>query len=78
MGKLSISTRKALPSKMFAVPSKKTKKNPAGKGAYPIPDVNHARNALARVAQFGTPSQKAQVKAAVRKHFPEIVIRKKK
>lgn len=72
MSKLNSAKRKALPKKEFAIPSKKTAKNPAGKGAYPIPDASHAKNALARVAQFGSPAQKAQVRAAVRKHFPNV------
>lgn len=41
-------------------------------GRYPINDAAHARNALARVAQNGTPAEKAKVKAAVHKHFPGI------
>jgi len=39
---------------------------------YPIPDENHARNALARVAQYGTAAEKAAVQAAVRRKFPKI------
>lgn len=41
-------------------------------GRYPIHDENHARNALARVAQNGTPEEKAKVKAAVHKKYPSI------
>lgn len=78
MSKLTTKTRKSLPKSKFAIPAKKTAKNPSGKGGYPINDVVHARNALARVAQFGTPAQKAQVKAAVKKHFPEIAVGGKK
>ena len=41
---------------------------------YPSPDASHARNALARVAQNGTPTEKRRVRAAVRKKFPSIKI----
>ena len=42
--------------------------------SYPIQDESHARNALARVAQHGTPAQKAKVKAAVRRKYPNIKV----
>lgn len=60
---LSAATRKAMPKTAFAVPSKR---------AYPVPDANHARMALAMVAKNGTPAQKKQVRAAVKKKFPAI------
>lgn len=41
-------------------------------GRYPIHDANHARNALARVSQNGTPEEKAKVRAAVHKKYPGI------
>lgn len=41
-------------------------------GRYPINDANHARNALARVAQHGTPEEKAKVRAAVHRKYPGI------
>lgn len=41
-------------------------------GRYPIHDANHARNALARVSQYGTPEEKKKVKAAVHKKYPDI------
>lgn len=63
MAKLSSKARNKLPKKDFAVPGKK---------AYPIEDKSHARNALARVSEFGSPSQKAEVKAKVHKKFPAI------
>jgi hypothetical protein len=40
---------------------------------YPIQDIEHARNALARVAQFGTPEEKKRVRAAVKKKYPSLV-----
>lgn len=70
MARLSTSARKSLPSKSFALPSTRSKSG--GKGGYPIPDAAHARNALSRVSQFGTPAQKAKVRAAVKKKFPNI------
>lgn len=39
---------------------------------YPIPDVAHGRNALARVAQHGTPAEKAKVRRKVKAKFPSI------
>jgi hypothetical protein len=63
MAELTTKKRKSLPKKDFAVP---------GKRAYPVEDKAHARNALARVAQHGTPSEKKEVKAAVHKKFPGI------
>lgn len=78
MGKLTYGARKALPKSQFALPANKTKGNAAGKGAYPINDENHARNALARVAQNGTPAEQAKVKAAVKRKFPDIGVGGKK
>lgn len=63
MAKLTTKARSALLKKSFAVPSKK---------AYPINNASHARNALARVSQFGSPTEKKQVRAAVKKKFPNI------
>jgi len=60
---LSTKTRKKLGKKSFALPNKRK---------YPIPDKTHARNALARVAQNGTPAEQKKVKAAVKKRFPSI------
>lgn len=68
MAKLSYSHRKKMPKSEFALPSKKE----GGKGGYPIPDKSHARNALARVSQHGSSSEKAKVRAAVHRKFPSI------
>jgi hypothetical protein len=46
----------------FALPGKQ----------YRIDDAAHARNALARVAQNGTPAQQAAVRSAVAKKYPNI------
>lgn len=55
--------RKKLSKRVFALP---------GKRKYPIPDKAHARNALARVAQKGTPAEQKTVRAAVKRRFPSI------
>lgn len=60
MSKLTSAERNKLGSGQFAVPSKR---------AYPIHDVNHARDALARAS--GKPVE-AQVKAAVHKRYPQL------
>lgn len=39
---------------------------------YPIHDLAHARNALARVAQHGTPAEQAAVRRAVHAKYPNI------
>jgi len=63
MAVLTAKARKAIPTSKFALP---------GKRAYPIADASHARNALARVSQYGSPAQKAQVRGKVRKMYPSI------
>lgn len=62
MARLTTARRKALPAKEFAGPH----------GSYPIPDASHARNALARVSQYGTAELKARVRAAVHRKYPSI------
>ena len=62
MAKLTTKARKAIPSKSFALPGRR----------YPIEDPNHARNALARVAQHGTPGEKATVRRKVHAKYPGI------
>jgi len=81
MARLSHSKRKSLPRRSFALPPRRSGKNKTAKGVrgrYPIHDKAHARNALARVAQHGTPSEKARVRAAVRRRYPSIKQRKRK
>jgi hypothetical protein len=58
MARLTYAQRKALPSSSFAIPSERK---------YPIEDAAHARNALARVSQFGSPAEKAKVVPKARK-----------
>ncbi len=68
MALLTTKARKAMPTSSFAAPQKRE----GGKGGYPIPDASHARNALSRVSQFGSPALKAQVRAKVHAKFPGI------
>ncbi len=70
LAELTTKARKRLKTSQFAVPSKRSKSG--GSGGYPVPDASHARNALARVSQFGTPAEKAAVKAKVAAKFPNI------
>lgn len=70
MSKLTSSARKSLPKSDFALPGKRSASG--GKGGYPIPDKNHARNALARVSEFGSSKQKAEVRAKVHAKYPGI------
>jgi uncharacterized coiled-coil protein SlyX len=63
--KLKYAQRKKLPKSAFAIPATRS---------YPIHDEAHARNALARVSQFGTPEEKAQVSAAVHRRYPNIEV----
>lgn len=63
MAKLTPKKRNRLKSTSFAMP---------GKRMYPIMDEAHARNALARVSQYGNPKEKATVRKAVAKKYPSI------
>lgn len=60
---LTSKSRNALPSGDFVFP---------GQRRYPIHDEAHARNALARVSQFGSPSERAAVHRAVHAKYPGI------
>lgn len=60
--KLTTSARNALPASTFALPGRR----------YPLNDENHARNALSRVSQFGSSEEKAKVRAAVHRKYPNI------
>ena len=61
-GPLTAARRDALKGSSFALPGRR----------YPINDANHARNALSRVSQNGTPAEKAEVRAAVKRKYPAI------
>ena len=62
VARLTTAKRRAIPSKDFAGPDR----------SYPINDASHARNALARVSQHGTPALKSRVKSAVKRKYPGI------
>ena len=64
MAKMTFKQKKALPKSSFAL------KKGRYDGAYPIHDISHARNALARVSAHGTPAEKAAVKRAVYAKYP--------
>ncbi len=66
--RLSYSKRKKMKNSEFALPSKRK----GGKGGYPIENKSHARNALARVSEYGTPEQKKEVRAKVHAKYPSI------
>lgn len=69
MAKLTAAGRKKIKTSNFAIPSRK---------AYPIHDASHARNALSRVSQHGTASEKAAVRRAVKRKYPGIGASSKK
>lgn len=62
MAKLTTAGRNRLPGSTFALSGRR----------YPINDPNHARNALARVAQHGTPAEEATVRRKVHAKYPSI------
>jgi hypothetical protein len=62
MAKLDAKERKSLPAKDFAGPGR----------SYPINDPNHARNALSRVSQNGSPAEKVEVRDKVHAKYPGI------
>jgi len=61
-GRLTAAERHDLPKGDFALPGER----------YPINDENHARNALSRVSQNGSSEEKAKVRAAVHRKYPDI------
>jgi hypothetical protein len=65
VSKLSAQERAALPASAFALP---------GRRMYPIHDIEHARDALRMVAAHGTEEEQSQVKRAVHKKYPQILI----
>ena len=69
---LSAEERRALPDSDFALPGKGEGSKGKQAGSYPIPDESHARAALSMVAKHGNSEEKAKVRAAVKKKFPEI------
>ncbi len=63
---LTARRRRALPDSAFAL----------GDRRYPIHSVGHARAALAMVAAHGSPDEKAKVRRAVARRYPQIAIAK--
>ena len=64
--KLTFKQKKALPKSAFALPRGRYD------GAYPIQDIAHARNALARVSAYGTPEEKRKVRQKVYSRYPSL------
>lgn len=62
MAKLTTEARNALPDDAFALKGRR----------FPIHDMNHARNALARVHQYGSERDRLLVKVAVHRKFPSL------
>lgn len=60
MAKLTAAARKKIAPSNFALPG----------GRYPIEDRSHAANALARISQHGSSSEKATVRAKVHAKYP--------
>ncbi|MDA8356965.1 MAG: hypothetical protein M0Z95_11925 [Actinomycetota bacterium] len=63
MATLSAKARNKLSDRDFAIPERR---------AYPIQDIAHARDALARVSAYGTPEEKKRVHEAVRRRYPAL------
>lgn len=72
MALLTSKQKSQLPQKAFAEPPTPSAKARGMKGSYVISDKSHARNALSRVAQFGSPGQIAAVRSKVSSKFPGI------
>ena len=74
-GKLSVKNGrrmaggKPIPMSQFALPGAN-----GGAGGYPVDTVKRARNALSRVAQFGTDAEKSKVRSAVKRRFSQIKV----
>jgi hypothetical protein len=63
MAKLTTQKRNRMRNSSFAIPSERK---------YPISDISHARNALARVSQHGTSEEKRKVRATVYRKYPSL------
>lgn len=63
MARVKAKSRKRMKKSSFGLP---------GKRKYLIHDKAHARLALAMVSKHGSPAEKKQVRARVRKKFPSI------
>jgi hypothetical protein len=60
--KLTTKVRNSLPERNFALSGRR----------YPIEDIAHARNALARVSQDGTPAEQREVRRKVHGLYPDL------
>lgn len=67
MATLTVRQRRALPKEDFAIPEKAP-----GPGSYPIPDRNHAIDALSRVEHYGTTEERHRVRTAVHRKYPTL------
>lgn len=63
MSTLNAAERNKLKTSDFALPKER---------AYPIHNIAHARDALSRVSQYGTPEEQEKVRAAVHKRYPKL------
>ena len=77
-GKITTAGRRALGRGQFALPPGVEERRRGIGGRYPIYDLAHARNALARVAQHGTPTEKMVVRRKVKAKYPQIEVGGKK
>lgn len=64
MARLTAAARNALPDSAFALPGRR----------YPIHTENHAKDALARISQNGSPAEIATVRAKVRARYPNMEV----
>lgn len=69
MGRLTSRGRRRIKRSNFALPKERK---------YPIQDIAHARNALARVAQYGSKSEQRRVRAAVGRKYPSLRKRRRR
>lgn len=67
--KMTAARRKRMAPSSFAIPSRRK---------YPVDTPGRARNALARVAQHGTPAEKAAVRKKVKRKYPSMKVAKGK
>ncbi len=63
MSKLTYAQRQRLHPQSFALEKERK---------YPLNDISHARNALARVSAFGTKAEKQEVRREVYAKYPEL------
>lgn len=69
--KLTYRQKQQLPDSAFAIIERDPKTGEKIR-KYPIHDRAHAKNALARVAQFGTPEERRTVRTKVYQKYPEL------